>query len=155
MILEGKDISTTGVRTGKFHKEGNSNMTILAGHFSAAGTYQQNITNLVIIDGNDSDKITGFTDELDAPSTFTALAVTSNNILFVGGMVTGRLDNSRIAGLVMYDPTAKRFTPVQPPPLQGPNVTVNAIAPRPNSNDIFVDGHFLTAGSLGCAAVCI
>ena len=28
-ILEGQDMSTTGVRTGKFHKEGNNNMTIL------------------------------------------------------------------------------------------------------------------------------
>nr|A0A3G1DJF1.1 RecName: Full=Squalestatin S1 biosynthesis cluster protein L1; Flags: Precursor [Phoma sp. MF5453]AMY15056.1 hypothetical protein [Phoma sp. MF5453] len=154
-ILEGQDMSTTGVRTGKFHTEGNNNMTILAGHFSTTGTDQQNITNLVIVDGGDSDKITGFSDELDANSTFTALAVTSNNILFAGGMVTGRLDNSRVAGLVTYDLTAKRFTPVQPPPLQGPNITVNAIAPRPNSNDVFVAGQFLTAGSLGCAAVCI
>lgn len=92
-ILEGQDLSITGVRTGLFNMEDNNNKTILAGHFAAAGTDGQNITNLLIIDGADNNKITGFTDELDANSTFTSLAV-ANNILFAGGMVTGRLGDS-------------------------------------------------------------
>lgn len=153
-ILEGQDLSTTGVRTGIFDTKNGNNRTILAGHFATVGADAQNITNLVIIDGGDSDKITGFSDELDANSTFTALAV-SNNILFAGGMVTGRLNNNRVAGLVTYDLGGKQFTSVQPPPLQGDNVTVNAIAPRPSSQDVYVAGQFLSAGSLGCAAVCI
>ncbi|KAH7408155.1 cortical protein marker for cell polarity-domain-containing protein [Phaeosphaeria sp. MPI-PUGE-AT-0046c] len=153
-IQEGQDLSTTGVHTGIFDKENGSNKTILAGHFATTGADDQNITNLVIIDGADSDRITGFGDQLDANSTFTALAV-ANNILFAGGFVTGRLDNNRIAGLVTYDLVGKQFTSVQPPPLQGPNVTVNAIAPRPSSKDVYVAGQFLSAGSLGCAALCI
>ncbi|KAF1912618.1 cortical protein marker for cell polarity-domain-containing protein [Ampelomyces quisqualis] len=153
-ILEGQNMNTTGVRTGTFYKENGNNKTILAGHFATKGTDDQSITNLVIIDGADSDKVTGFGEQLDANSTFTALAV-ANNILFAGGMVTGRLDNIRVAGLVTYDLASGSFTSVQPPPLQGRNVTVNAISPRPNSQDIYVAGQFQSAGSLGCAAVCV
>jgi hypothetical protein len=153
-ILQGQDLNTTGVRTGTFYKENGNNKTILAGHFATKGANDQNITNVIIIDGNDGDKITGFDEQLDANSTFTALAV-ANNILFAGGMVTGRLDNSRVAGLVTYDLAGNKFTSVQPPPLQGPNVTVNAISPRPKSQDIYVAGQFQSAGSLSCAAVCV
>jgi hypothetical protein len=153
-ILQGQDLSTTGVRTGRFYNENGNNKTILAGHFATKGADDQNITNVVIIDGANSDRVTGFNDQLDANSTFTALAV-QDNILYAGGMVTGRLDNTRIAGLVAYDLGTNKFTSVQPPPLQGPNVTVNSISPRPNSKDIYVAGQFQSAGSLGCAAVCI
>jgi hypothetical protein len=153
-ILQGQDLSTTGVRTGRFYNENGNNKTILAGHFATKGPEDQNITNLVIIDGANSDKITGFDEQLDANSTFTALAV-QDNMLYAGGTVTGRLDNNRIAGIVAYDLGSSKFASVQPPPLQGPNVTVNSISPRPNSKDIYVAGQFQSAGSLGCAAVCI
>jgi hypothetical protein len=153
-ILQGQDLNTTGVRTGRFYNENGNNKTILAGHFATIGADGQNITNLAIIDGADSDKITGFNEQLDANSTFTALAV-QDNILYAGGMVTGRIDNNRVAGIVAYDLGSSKFASVQPPPLQGPNITVNAISPRPNSKDIYVAGQFQSAGSLGCAAVCI
>jgi hypothetical protein len=153
-ILQGQDLSTTGIRTGRFYNENGNNKTILAGHFATKGPEDQNITNLVIIDGANSDKITGFDEQLDANSTFTALAV-QDNMLYAGGTVTGRLDNNRIAGIVAYDLGSSKFASVQPPPLQGPNVTVNSISPRPNSKDIYVAGQFQSAGSLGCAAVCI
>jgi hypothetical protein len=153
-ILQGQDLNTTGVRTGRFYNENGNNKTILAGHFATIGADGQNITNVVIIDGADSDKITGFNEQLDANSTFTALAV-QDNILYAGGMVTGQLDNNRVAGLVAYDLGSNKFASVQPPPLQGPNITVNAISPRPNSKDIYVAGQFQSAGSLSCAAVCI
>lgn len=153
-IVDGQNLNTTGVRTGTFYKENGMNKTILAGHFAATGADNQNITNVLIIDGNDSDKVTGFNDELDANSTFATVAV-MNNILYAGGVVSGQLRNDRVAGVVAYDLTKNEFTPVQPPPLQGINVTVNAIAPRPKSNDIFIGGQFQSAGALSCAAVCM
>jgi hypothetical protein len=153
-IVEGQDMNTTGVRTGTFYKEDGMNKTILAGHFATTGSDDQNITNVLIIDGNDSNKVTGFDDELDANSTFAALAVL-DNILYAGGMVTGRLDDDRISGIVAYDLKSNSFTNIQPPPLQGVNVTVNAIAPRPKSKDVYVAGQFQSAGALSCAAVCI
>jgi hypothetical protein len=153
-IVDGQNLNTTGVRTGTFYKENGMNKTILAGHFAAKDANNQNITNVLIIDGNDSNKVTGFNDELDANSTFAAVAVL-NKILYAGGIVSGQLKNDPIAGVVAYDLTKNEFTPVQPPPLQGVNVTVNAIAPRPKSNDVFVGGKFQSAGALSCAAVCM
>lgn len=153
-ITEGQNMNTTGVRTGAFYKENGLNKTILAGHFATTGTDGQNITNVIIIDGNDSNKVTGFGDELDANSTYAAVAV-QDNILYAGGVISGVLDNDRIAGVVAYDLSSKKFASTQPPPLQGVNVTVNAIAPRPSSKDIYVAGQFQSAGALSCAALCI
>ncbi|KAH5034132.1 hypothetical protein HBI75_097950 [Parastagonospora nodorum] len=152
-ILQGQDLSITGVRTGRFYQENGNNKTILAGHFATTGPEDQNITNVVIIDGANGDRIAGFNDQVDANSTFTALAV-QDNILFAGGMVTGNI-GGRVAGLVAYDLGTNAFITSQPPPLQGQNATVNAISPRPNSKDIYVGGRFLSAGALSCAAVCI
>ncbi|KAH7399606.1 cortical protein marker for cell polarity-domain-containing protein [Pyrenochaeta sp. MPI-SDFR-AT-0127] len=153
-IVEGQNMNTTGIRTGTFYKQNGMNKTILAGHFATTGTDGQNITNVLIIDGNDSDKVTGFGDELHANSTFAAVAV-QDNVLYAGGMVTGQLNNNRVAGIVAYDLAGNKFTSIQPPPLQGVNVTVNAIAPRPKSKDIYVAGQFLSAGALSCDAVCV
>ncbi|KAF1840404.1 uncharacterized protein K460DRAFT_381211 [Cucurbitaria berberidis CBS 394.84] len=153
-ILQGQNMNTTGVRTGTFYKENGMNKTILAGHFATTGTDGQNITNVIILDGNNSDKVTGFGDELNANSTFAAVAV-HDNVLYAGGRVTGRLDNDRVVGIVAYDLSGSKFATIQPPPLQGENVTVNAIAPRPKSKDVYVAGHFQSAGALSCAAVCI
>lgn len=153
-ITEGQNMNTTGIRTGTFYKENNMNKTILAGHFATTGADDQNITNLLIIDGNDANKITGFGDELDANSTFATVAV-QDTVLFAGGRVTGRINDDRVAGVVAYDLAGNKFADIQPPPLQGINVTVNAIAPRPKSNDVYVAGVFQSAGALTCAAVCV
>jgi len=153
-ILEGQDMNSTGVRTGTFYTVNGMNKTILGGHFQATGDDGQNITNVIIIDGANGDRVTGFGDQLDRNSTFSSLAVL-DNILFAGGMVTGRLENNRVNGIVTYDLQNNKFTTSQPPPLQGQNVTVNAIAPRPKSKDVYIAGQFSSAGSLGCAAVCI
>ncbi|CAO2657029.1 Nn.00g058320.m01.CDS01 [Neocucurbitaria sp. VM-36] len=153
-IIQGENMNTTGVRTGAFYKENGMNKTILAGHFATTGTDGQNLTNVIIIDGNDSNKVTGFGDELDANSTFAAVAV-QDNVLYAGGMVTGLLDNDRVAGIVAYDLGSNKFAAIQPPPLQGENITVNAIAPRPKTKDVYVAGQFQSAGTLSCAAVCV
>jgi hypothetical protein len=152
-ITQGEDMTTTGVRTGMFYKENGMNKTILAGHFATTGADQQNITNVLIIDGNDSDKVTGFGEQLDANSTFAAVAVL-DDVLYAGGAITGDLDGS-VAGVVAYSLATNKFTSVQPPPLQGTNVTVNSIAPRPKSKDVYIGGQFESAGALSCPAVCV
>lgn len=153
-ILTGQDMNITGVRTGTFYRNENNDKTILAGHFSATGADEQNITNVLIIDGANNNRITGFGDQLDANSTFTALAV-ANDILYAGGVVSGRIDNNRVAGIVAYELANQRFAATQPPVLQGPAVIVNSISPRPNSQDIYVAGRFQSAGALSCAAMCV
>lgn len=153
-ITQGQNLNTTGVRTGTFYKENGMNKTILAGHFATTGADGQNITNVIIIDGNNSDKVTGFGNELNANSTFAAVAVL-DNVLYAGGMISGQLSQNRISGIVAYDLAGSNFASIQPPPLQGVNVTVNAIAPRPKSKDIYVAGQFQSAGALSCAAVCV
>ena len=153
-IVDGDDLTTTGVRTGFFYKENGNNKTILAGHFAAEGTDGQNITNVLIIDGNDSDKVTGFVEQVDANSTFAAVAVT-NNTLYAGGVVTGTVNDKTVAGIVAYDLSSNSFPNVQPPALQGNNVTVNAIAPRPKSDEIYVGGRFQSGGEFTCPGLCV
>ncbi len=153
-IVAGEDLKTTGVHAGTFYKQNGMNKTILAGHFAATGTDKQNITNVVIIDGNDSNRVFGFDDQMDANSTYAAVAV-QNNILYAGGMITGKPNNNPVAGIVAYDLANKNFATVQLPALQGDNVTVNAIAPQPKANNIYVGGSFKSAGSLPCPALCV
>ena len=153
-IVAGEDMKTTGVHAGTFYKQNGMNKTILAGHFATVGTDKQNITNVAIIDGNDSDRVTGFDDQMDPNSTYAAVAV-QNNILYAGGMITGKPNNSPVAGIVAYDLANKKYATVQLPALQGDNVTVNTIVPQPKSNNIYVGGVFKSAGSLACPALCI
>ncbi|KAF2682613.1 hypothetical protein K458DRAFT_405380 [Lentithecium fluviatile CBS 122367] len=153
-LTEGQNLTTTGIVTAVFDKSNNRNLTIVGGHFATTGSDGQNITNVVIIDEKDSNKVTGFTEAVDSNSTFAALAV-QDNTLFAGGRVTGQIDNNRVAGVVAWDLSTNNFASTQPPPLQGTNVTVNAIAPRRNSKDVFVAGRFESAGALSCPALCI
>ncbi|KAF2001227.1 hypothetical protein P154DRAFT_534080 [Amniculicola lignicola CBS 123094] len=146
--------TTTGIVTAIVYKDNNMNKTILAGHFAATGSDGSNITNLLIIDGNDGNKMTGFHDELNSDSTFKALGAL-NGILYAGGSISGTIKNSKVAGLVAYDLASNGFTSGQPPALQGTNVTVNAIAPRPTSKDVYVAGGFESAGALSCPSLCI
>jgi hypothetical protein len=153
-MMNSQNISTTGIVTAAFYKENNMNKTILAGHFAAIGTNGQNITNLLIIDGKDSDHVTGIETGVDKNSTFAALAV-SNNVLFAGGSVSGTINNNKAGGIVAYDLQSNQLASIQPPALRGTNVTVSSIAPRPKSQDIFVGGQFQSAGALSCPALCI
>ncbi|KAF2789256.1 hypothetical protein K505DRAFT_365774 [Melanomma pulvis-pyrius CBS 109.77] len=153
-LANGRSSNLTGIVTATFYKENNMNKTILAGHFAASGTDKQNITNLLVIDGKDSDKVTGLDDQIDSNSTFTALGVL-DGILFAGGFVSGQVGQSKIAGILAYDLSSNNYAGTQPPGLQGINVTVNAIAARPKSKDVFIAGRFQSAGSLSCPALCI
>jgi len=149
-----QNLDLAGVSAATFHKENGMNKTILAGHFVATGTDGQNITSLMIIDGKDSDRVTGLGSEINSNSTFTALGVV-DNILLAGGSVTGTVNNGRIAGILAYDLATNSYASTQPPGLQGPNFTVNAIAARPKSKDVFIGGKFQSAGLLSCPALCI
>ncbi|CAI6281823.1 unnamed protein product [Periconia digitata] len=153
-LSDNHNLNTTGIVTATFYKENNMNKTILGGHFATKGSNDENITNVVIIDGKDSNKISGFGEEVDFNSTIASLSV-SENILYAGGRLTGRISNSRVAGIVAYDLGTSKFGNIQPPALLGTNVTVNAIAPRPKSKDIYVAGRFESAGALSCPALCI
>jgi hypothetical protein len=153
-LTDGQNLTTTGVVTAIFDKQNGANLTVFGGHFALTGSDGQNITNVAIIDGKDSNKITGFSDAVDANSTFAALAV-QDNVLFAGGRVTGNINNNAVAGVIAWDLSTKNFASIQPPALQGTNVTVNAIGPRKDSKDVFVGGRFESAGALDCPAMCI
>lgn len=152
-LTAGQNVNNTGISTAAFHKNGDSiDKTILAGHFAATDKDGQNITNVAIIDSNNA--ITGFGSEIDSNSTFGALGLLGN-VLFAGGLVTGKVGDNRVAGVVAYDLANNKFQGTQPPALQGNNVTVNAIAPRRNSPDVYVGGRFDSAGALSCPALCV
>ncbi|KAF2739186.1 hypothetical protein EJ04DRAFT_354533 [Polyplosphaeria fusca] len=150
--------TTTGIVTATFYHENDLNKTILAGHFAATDTDNQNVTNLLIIDGKDNNRIRGLGDGVDSNSTFKSLGVLSynkQNVLFAGGSVSGTINNTPIRGLLAYDLGGNNFAASQPPGLQGPNVSVNAIAARPKSQDVYIAGAFESAGSLSCSGLCI
>lgn len=152
-LTAGQNVNTTGITTALSHKNGGGiDKTILAGHFAATDKDGQNITNVAII-GNDN-AITGFGDEVDSNSTFIALGLLGDT-LFAGGVITGKVGDNSVAGVVAYDLANSKFQDTQPPALQGSNVTVNAISPRRNSQDVFVAGRFELAGQLSCPALCI
>jgi hypothetical protein len=153
-LADGRNATLTGIVTAAFYMENNMNKTVLAGHFAATSTDGQNITNLLIIDGKDSDKVTGLGAEINSNSTFTALGFL-DNVMFAGGSVSGTVNNGRIAGILAYDLGSSNYAGTQPPALQGPNVTVNAIAARPKSKDVYIAGRFESAGSLSCPGLCI
>lgn len=141
-----------GVVTGVFDTNGGRNITILGGHFAARAADGSTINNLVLLDGAKDNEVSGLGAQIDANSTFTALAV-SGNMLFAGGNVTGTVAGDKASGLITYDLASRSFG-TQPPILSGAESTVSSMAPRPNSADVYVGGSFKSAGSLGCPGVC-
>ncbi|KAL9125793.1 MAG: hypothetical protein Q9217_005061 [Psora testacea] len=148
--------NVSGVVTGLFETDNNLNVTVLGGHFTATASNGSTIENLAFINnaGNSAETITGLTSGLDSDSAFLALA-TINNLLYAGGTVTGRVNDADVNGLVVYDLSQGAYSYPQPPVLGGSDVAVNAITKRPNKAQVFVGGHFDTAGSLGCPSVCV
>ncbi|KAK4189008.1 cortical protein marker for cell polarity-domain-containing protein [Podospora australis] len=147
------DDNRTGVVTGVFDKGSEPkkrNHTILGGHFTARLADGSTAENLVIIDGNDNDRVFGLGQGISSNSTFVALAV-HGDVLFAGGKVTGTVSGAAVNGLITYNLVTKSFN-TQPPALS--NGTVSSIAPRGNTGDVYVGGSFKSAGSLGCPGVC-
>ncbi|KAH0551457.1 hypothetical protein GP486_007328 [Trichoglossum hirsutum] len=143
----------TGIVTGYFYETGGRNLTILGGHFTAQGLNGSSVDNLAFINGSNNDAVTGMGDGLSSDSTFLAMTV-QNDVLYAGGTVTGKVNGANINGIVVYDLVGAKYG-TQLPAFSGQNVTVNAIASRPNSGDIYVAGNFDSAGSLGCPSICV
>ncbi|KAI1948688.1 hypothetical protein LOZ12_005480 [Ophidiomyces ophidiicola] len=141
------------VTTGLFDKGSGRNNTILVGHFTAMASDGSDINNVLLIDGADGDKVTGLKPGIQSNSTFLSAAVHRDS-LFLGGKVTGRVRSSNTQGLVVYDLAKKDYLEQQPGLLDGSNVVINSISPRPGSDDIYVGGEFDTASSLPCPGVC-
>ena len=144
--------NTTGAVTGLFYNSGNTNITVLGGHFTATASNGSTLNNLVFL--NSTGTITGVESGLDTESVFLSLA-TLDSVLYAGGTITGKINNTDVNGLILYDLVQANYTFAQPPALVGDNVAVNAITTRPNSRQVYVGGSFDGAGSLPCPAVCV
>lgn len=144
--------NASGVADGAFLRSNNLNITVLAGQFTAMATNGSTIYNLAIVNTTDNATVTGFASGVSQDSAFAAVAI-QESTLFAGGNVTGSVSGTNVSGLVSFDLKANEFGS-QPPPLQGGNATVSAIAVRPKSGDVYVGGSFTSAGALGCPAVC-
>ncbi|OAG35257.1 hypothetical protein AYO21_10593 [Fonsecaea monophora] len=147
--------NVTGVNTGLYYTAHGQNVTVLGGHFTATASGGSTIENLMFMNGSNNDQVTGPPTGLDASSTVLALAL-SDNILFAGGTISGRVENTDINGLVLYDMSTAAYRAIQPASLQGNNVTVNAIAPQSGSTAVYVGGSFdRTSQELSCPVVCM
>ncbi|PHH61499.1 hypothetical protein CDD81_346 [Ophiocordyceps australis] len=145
--------SLHGVATGAFYDDDSSNITILAGHFTAQAKGGSSINNLVIIDGSDGNSVSGLGPGVSDDSVFTTLAF-RGSVLFAGGKVSGNIQGDQISGLIAYDVKAKSFSN-QPAPLGGGQSTVSAISVRRDTAEVYVGGSFEKAGALNCPGVCI
>ncbi|OCK84698.1 hypothetical protein K432DRAFT_102210 [Lepidopterella palustris CBS 459.81] len=146
--------NVTGAVTGLMYEENDLNITIIAGHFAATGSDGSNITNLLFVNGSNSDHVTGMGDIIASNSVFLSLG-TYKTTLFAGGSISGTVNGNAINGLVLYDLSTATPSSTQPPGLQGTNVAVSAIAPQPSSTNVYVGGNFESAGALSCPSVCI
>lgn len=145
--------NVSGVVTGLFYENGSKNVTILGGHFTATSINGTDVNNLVFIDGANDNTVTGLGSQIDADSTFRALAI-QNDILYAGGSVTGTVNGGRVNGLILYDLKTSTFAS-QTPALGGQSAVVHDIAVRTKNGDVYVGGSFTQAGGLDCPGVCL
>ena len=149
------DDRTNGVVAGLFYREGEFNLTIYGGHFTSTATNGSTITNLAVVDGANDNTIAGFAAGVDSTSTVAALGAVES-VLFVGGSLSGNVNGRAVSGIVAYDLNTKDYAGSQPASLQGPStVRVNAIAPQPDTDLVYVGGNFESAGSFNCPALCV
>ncbi|KAA8570413.1 hypothetical protein EYC84_002701 [Monilinia fructicola] len=125
--------NVSGVVTGLFYENDSRNVTILGGHFTATSSNGTDVNNLVFIDGANNNTVTGLGSQIDADSTFRALAI-KDDILYAGGSVTGTVGGGDINGLIFYDLKSSTFA-TQPPALGGNSVVVNDINVRTKTGD--------------------
>ncbi|KAJ5183148.1 hypothetical protein N7492_000764 [Penicillium capsulatum] len=144
--------SSAGVITGVYDTDSDRNLTIVGGQFSARSSKGSTIENVAILDGSNN-TIYGLPSGLSDNSTFLSMLV-HNNTLYAGGNVTGTIADSKVGGLIAYDLSKGAYSETQPWALNGNNVSVNSIALRPGTSEIYVGGNFDKAGSLPCTSVC-
>lgn len=145
--------SKAGVITGVYDTESGRNLTIVGGQFATTGSNGAGVNNVAILNGADG-TLSGLPAGVNANSIIMSLLV-NNNTLYAGGSLTGSIGGSSVGGLVIYDLATNTYQTPQPWALQGSNATVNSMALRPGSSDIYVGGNFDTAGSLPCKSVCV
>lgn len=147
--------STGGTYIGIYDVSSGRNLTILGGQFTARASDGSTIKNLIVLDGDD-DSISGIGQGIDSNSTFMTLAV-ADDTLYAGGNVTGAVGKANIElnGLVAWDLSNNNFARMQPPALNGDDVVVNSVAPRPGSKDVYIGGNFQGGGLYPCPSVCI
>lgn len=152
---EGVNSTGTGTHIGIYDTSSHRNLTILGGQFSIHASDGSIIKNLALIDGS-QETTNGIGEGIDGNSTFITLAV-DDDTLYAGGTVTGAVGKANVPlnGLVGWDLSADDFARMQPPALDGDNVVVNSIAPRPESKDVYIGGHFDGGGGYPCPNVCI
>jgi len=152
-ILDSQNV--TGVTSGAYYLENGQNVTIFAGHFSAVATNGSTIDNLMFLNASNNNAVTGAPPAIETESTIMTVVVTSN-LLFVGGRISGRLNNMNLAGLVLYDLSTADYRTIQPASLEGDDVVVNTFAPQPGTSALYVGGSFdRTSQGLSCPSVCM
>lgn len=144
--------SSTGVITGVYDTESSRNLTILGGKFSTTGSNGSTVENVAFLNGTEQ-TLTGLPKGLQSNSTIITMLV-HNETLYVGGNITGTVGGDNVSGLVTYDLANNEFAESQPWSLRGDSSTVNSIAHRPDSSEVYVGGNFETAGTLPCNTVC-
>jgi hypothetical protein len=143
-----------GVVTGTFYNQNNLNLTIYGGHFTATASNGSVINNLLIINGSNSDSITGLAGSVSSDSTVQTLGFQGTS-LFTGGRISGNVNGKDIKGLVVYNLQTSNYAATQPAALQGSSVVVNSIAPQPSTSLVYVGGSFDSAGSFSCPSLCV
>lgn len=138
---------------GVYDTRSKRNLTILGGHFTTTGSDGSSVKNLALVDGK-AGTIKGLGPGADSNSTFLALTVWKDK-LYAGGNVTGTVGDSNLNGFIIYDLQNGTIAQKQPPRFTGGTVTVNSIAARPDSNEIYFGGQFEKAGALPCPGVCL
>ena len=134
-----------GIVTGLFYVQNNLNITVLGGHFAAAGSNGSTVYNLALINSTNNNQVSGLTNNASSSAAVLALE-TSGTTLFAGGTIDG--------GLALYN-LATNQQMRSPPALSGGASTVNAIAARPDNTQVFVGGSFDSAGALQCNSLCV
>lgn len=148
------DDSVSGVVAGMFHDGDDRNITVLAGRFSVRSEDGSTIDNLVIMDGDNNDALSGLDNDIASDAIFVTLAI-SGNALLIGGRFNGTVDDTEVSGIVSYDLDSRALGSQQPSAVSGRNGTVSVISARPDSSDVFVGGSFTQAGSLDCPGLCL
>ncbi|GAD97268.1 cellular morphogenesis protein (Rax2), putative [Paecilomyces variotii No. 5] len=143
----------SGVVTGVFDKNNGRNLTLLGGRFTARAADGSTIQNVLILDGGHDDRVTGLPSGIDSNSTVLTMDIESDT-LYAGGTITGNVGSTSLNGFVVYGLANGSFAQPHPAPLDGNNVSVNSIAPRPSSSEVYVGGEFDSAGELPCPSVC-
>lgn len=149
---ESKSDSVAGVITGVYDTESDRNLTILGGRFTTTASNGSTVDNVAFLNGTEQ-TLTGLPAGLNSNSSIISLLV-HNETLYIGGNITGSIGGENVSGLVTYDMVKNEFSEIQPWSLRGGSTTVNAIAHRPDSTEVYVGGDFETAGTLPCNTVC-